>query len=370
MKNFFRIMALTLLLATLLCLFGGCGIIKGEDAMSYEGYVITETMYSYWMSKIKTQFLYQYNNSKDTLTFWNTEVSEGYTYEDFIVDYIQYYAKRVLISMYLFDEYGLSFSDSQKKTIEEKLDELTLSYGGKNAFNEELGEMGLNIQTLERIYYEEAKVDCVDDYFFKSGGILEVTDNDREAYYKANYYCAKWIYIYTNVKLKTDEDGNYIMENGVYQYEDITDENEKQEKLNKVAQVKDRLAAGESFETVRKELTEENIGYDESLPNGIYLSNDDFETYGVDMIDALKNLEVGQYSFFDNGYATVFVKKQPLRDYGQLTDAELEIMPYLDDYVKNEKSETFYNGFEIEIHQDVIEKYDIKTIKGSKNTTI
>ena len=70
--------------------------------------------------------------------------------------------------------------------------------------------------TLERIYYAQAKLTAVNDHLYGENGISKVTDAERENYYKENYYCADWIYVYTKVKLKTGENGELITDqNGV-----------------------------------------------------------------------------------------------------------------------------------------------------------
>ncbi|MBR2460874.1 MAG: hypothetical protein IKB34_06570 [Clostridia bacterium] len=370
MKIIRRMLAVALTLALLLGSLVGCGVLKGDDAIVYGDYSITEVMYQYWVRKYKTLFLYIYNNSVDTESFWTTEIEEDYTYEDFIVDYICAFAKQVLVSMQLFDEHGLSFTAEQKQGVEDRINELIESYGGKNVLNEELGEMGLNIKTLEKIYYEEAKLDAVIEYFFGKNGVLEVNDNDREAYYKDNYYCAKWIYIYTEVKLKTDDKGNFITdENGVYKFEELT-ELEKKEKERIVSTLEKEIAAGGNFEALRDKYSEEGLSYYVTYPDGIILSANDYENYGTDMIEAISTTKIGDYSKFNNGYATVFVKRYDLKDYAKLTDAEKKLLVDFEDLVKVNKSDEFFANYEVEYKYDVLARYDIKTIKGASNTSI
>lgn len=365
-----RTASLILVAAMLVCCFSGCGILKGDTAISYGDYEITEVMYKYWLAKYKTTFLYVYNNSVDTESFWKSEIEKGYTYEDFIMDYIKEYAKQVLVAMQLFDDYGMSFTSAQKNEVKDRINDLIESYGGKNVLNETLGEMGLNIQTLERIYYEEAKLETVNEYFFGTNGVLAVNDNDREAYYKENYYCAMWIYIYTEVKLMTDGNGNYFTdENGVYKFEELS-ETEKQEKQMRLEALKKDLAAGKDFKELREKYSEEGLDYHAAYPDGIILSANDYENYGVDMINVVQGLEEGDYAGFNNGYATVYVKRFPLKDYAKLTEAERKLMVDFEQYVRLSKSEEFFEDYEVSYVDSVIDRYDIKTIKGSKDTSI
>lgn len=376
-RNFFnvnipkRTVAAVLVLLLVCGALAGCGI-SNKAVMKYGDYAITEPMYSYWLSKYKTSFLSIYNNAKDTESFWNTEIEgqDGFTYADFAENFVNEYAKQVLISMQLFDDYGLSFTDEQKEEIEKRISDLIESYGGKNLFNETLGEMGLNIKTLQKIYYAEEKYVIVCDYLFGENGILAVSDNDREAYYKENYYCAEWIYVYTEVKLKMSDDGKYYTDsNGVYIFEKLTDA-EKAEQAEKLLKVEKALAAGDDFSEVREKYTEEGLDYTSTYPDGIILSPEDYTNYGADMIKAIQSLEIGEYTKFNNGYATVIVKRRELKNYSLLTKAELELMLDFEDYVYDEKTENFFNGFDVKVVDGALDKYDIRTIAGAKNTSI
>ena len=230
--------------------------------------------------------------------------------------------------------------------------------------------MGLNIQTLEKIYYEESKLEAVNEYFFGKNGVLAVNDNDREAYYKDNYYCAMWIYIYTEVKLMQDEEGNYLTdENGIYKFEKLT-ELEKEEKQLIVNDLKKDQAAGKDFKELRAKYSEEGLDYHAAYPDGIIMSANDYENYGTDMIEVVQSLKEGDYASFNNGYATVYVKRFPLKDYAKLTDAERKLMVDFEEYVKLSKSEKFFDTYEVSIDDAVLKRFDIKTIKGSKNTSI
>ena len=77
MKLKTRLLCLILALISLVSVFSGCGVIKGDTVMQLEGYKITEAMYSYWMSRYKTLFLNKFNDSKDTEEFWKSQTEDG-----------------------------------------------------------------------------------------------------------------------------------------------------------------------------------------------------------------------------------------------------------------------------------------------------
>ncbi len=370
MKLKLRILSLILVIVTLLGAFTGCGVIKGETVMSYGNYKITEAMYSYWMARYKTLFLYSYNNSKDTNSFWVTEISEGYNYEHFIVDYIDTYASRVLVAMKLFDDFSLSFSDSLKSDIDEHVESLIEAYGTRGAFEKVLGEYGLNIKTLKTIYYAEKKLDAVNEYLFGENGIKAVNDNDREKYYQEQYYCADWIYIYTKYEPVKGEDGGYVTENnGNYKMQELSEER-KAEQAEKLAELNGKLAEGNTdFVTLRTNYSEDNIENFNSFPDGINMSSNDL-AYGVDFLKTLKTLEIGEYGSFEDDYGVWIIRRRELKDFAQLTADELSVMYDFETYVFDAKVDKYYSDYEVIRYEDILGSFDIKTHKGLANTNI
>jgi hypothetical protein len=212
LKSVTKIISLILAVITLCSVFGGCGVIKGDTVMEYEGYEITEAMYSYWKSHFKAAFIDGYgtvgSNGKKTID-WQTKLPNGQTYEQFFEDeLVTPYAKKVLICQKLFDDYKLSFTDEHEQAVEDILNGLESIYGGSKGLNAYLAPYGLNVKTLERIYYAEAKVSIVSEYIFALSGPSEITASERSAYYEANYFCINWIYIYTEKKPADPSLGN------------------------------------------------------------------------------------------------------------------------------------------------------------------
>ncbi len=346
----------------------GFGVIKGDTVMQLGDYKITEAMYSYWMSRFKTLFLYAYNNSKDTESFWNTKVSDDMTYETFITEFIDDYAKKMLISMKLFDEYNLVFSDTAKDNINAKIKELTSAYGSRAAFNKELANYGLNINTLKDIYYVQEKSEAVSGYLFGASGPYSVTDTDREEYYKANYRSVDWIYVYTTKKPKIAEDGGYVTDGtGLYIMEEMSDE-EKATQAEKVAKIKSEIDAGKDFAQLKKQYSEENLENYEYITN-INISPNDIE-YGTEFIKTVQSLEIGKYGEYNDGEATYIIIRKELAPFAKLSDQDLSIMKDFETYVLDDKAEKFYDSVEVTVINEVADRYDIRKIKALTNTNI
>lgn len=345
-------------------------IVDDWIVLSYEGHNITETAYRYWFAKNKTLFLHAYNNGVDDESFWNTEITDGITYEDFYADYVKSYAEEVAVSLYLFDEYGLTLSSQQIDVVKSGIQGAILSFGGEEQLNAELGKYGMDVSVLEYVYLMEQKVNTLNEWIFRDNGLFAITDDDRSEYYQEHYYSAMWIYVYTDVKLMTDENGNYFVdENGVYKYEELT-ESEKQEKQMLVNELMKELAAGKDFKELRARYSEEGLDHYAAYPDGIILSVNDYARYGIDMMDMLQNLKVGEYGSFNNGYVTVFVKRLPLKAYSELTEVERALMVDFEEYVREGKKQKITDGRDITYFDEILNKFDVKKIPHWSNISI
>ena len=356
-----------IILATLSASLVSCGIVTGDTVMQYGDYKITEAMYSYWLSSFKSYFLYYYGETGNYEALWDQTLPDGRTYLQFFEDFMASYSRKVLICMKLFDDHGVSFPKEKRAEIEERIDELIKNYGGKAELNAYLGEYGLNIKTLERIYYEEAKVDVVSDYLFTKGGELELTDAERQAYYESNYYCVNWIYIYTEQKPDTESGGKGA--NAHYNMIELSDE-EKAQKKQLVADILARLQAGESFGELKAKYCEQKnedgtSDYD-YLPNGFNLcANSYSDGYGAELIKVIQGMQTGEYATYTDKYATRIIVRNPLTEYKELTPQEINFMVDFESYAVGDKLDRHIEGIAgVKINTEVADRYrDIKAVK-------
>ena len=275
--------------------------------------------------------------------------------------------------MYLFDKYNLEFDKATKTSISDKIDGLLQAYGEKSKLNEVLKEYGLNIDTLEHIYYEQEKVNVVTRHLFGNGGSMQVSDTDRIAYYQANYYCYERIYLYTDKRPLLTDAGDYVTDlNGNYQMQDLSDT----EKAEKAQLIEDILAelrnGGRSFVALRAEYSEEESVYD-YYPDGINVSANDAGTnYPTEFIKAIQGVEVGEYAVCGDGYGygKYIIARKPLKDFGDLTAQEINMMKSFETYVYDNKSETFFKTMKPTLHNDVMARYDVKKIAQLKYMNI
>lgn len=371
----FRARLLCLLLAAMLSvtLLSGCGVIKGDTVMELNGYKITEAMYSYWMSRYKTVFLQTFNKSKDTESFWNSTAEDGRTYGEYVTDYVNDFAREVLISMKLFDDYGLTFTSDEKSTVTEYIRGLNSAYGSKAAFNEYLASYGLNVATLERIYYAELKVDKVKEALFEEGGIFAVTEDEKKEYYEKHYYRAEWIMVYTDKKLKTtvDENGEtvyYTDASGNYVMEELN-ETEKLEKAERIEELRGKFST-EDIKKLRTEYSDEELSKYEYYTDGIFLSAEDYKNYGTELIKRISETEIGEISELKSDEAIYFIKRYELKAYSELTTQELNLMVNFDSYAASDKMTSYYAAFDVKTNGDVLGRFDIRSVKALTNSNV
>ncbi len=367
MKKTVKILSAVMCAVMLMLSLASCGVIRGDTVMEYEGYKITEAMYSYWKSRYKAVFVSNYgttgSDGKKTID-WSAKLPDGSTYEQFFEEFVNTRAKKVLISQKLFDDYNLSFTEEQEQTITDAMEGLTNTYGGKKELNTYLSAYGLNTKTLESIYYAEAKVDIVADYIFGASGPYAVTTAEEISYYQSNYYCVNKIYIYTKKKPSEEAGGNNA--DGSYIMVDI-EEPERSQKEQLVKDILAKLQAGEKFTELKAAHCEGKANY---LSNGFNLSANDYGSYGVDFVKHVQSMNIGDITTFEDEYGTQILVRNPLTDYTALEAAEKSVMVGFDDYVKQEKWEKLIAEFKIEIDNDVIARYKPQTVKPFTNLAI
>lgn len=363
-----RILCALLVAVMLVGSLFSCGIVSGDAVMEYKGYEISEAMYSYWMARYKTLFITTYGNK------WDSRVDDTQTYAEFFHEFVMNYAKKVLVCMYLFDSLELEFDEKTIVAVEDRILGLEQAHGGKEKLNKVLQEYGLNIDTLEDIYYQQEKVNFVTSHLFGSGGTMAVTDNDRISYYEANYYCYDRIYLYTEKCPKLTDKGDYITDaEGNYQMRELT-EAEKAEKERELETIKSAIENGtKSFLALRAEYSDENLSVFDFYPDGINVSaNDAGSSYNTEFIKTLQQTEVGAYAVCDDGVGCgkYVILRRPLKSFTELTAQEINMMKNFEKYVYDHKADTYFATMEIKVNEDVAARYDVKQIKQLKYMNI
>ncbi len=361
---------LCLLLAAAACmgclLLAGCSAGGGETVMEYRGYKITAPMYQYFSATLKANIL-KASGVKDSDEFWDTEVTDGVTAETYYTEMLDRRVKNLCISEYLFRYYGLKLEDSVKKSIEDDINEKIEYYGGRAALNEALATLGINISILKEIYTIEEKQSAVYSYLFGDGGSMEPDDSEVEEYYRSNYSRMYYIVLYTTKPVK-DSEGNYIYDtDGSWKTEQMTEE--------EIAAVKEKAQtlfheAEEGDDALFVSLMKENSDFDilTNYPNGLFVSANEYETYGAKIVNLLGEMKPGDVRTFEESYSVWILRKLELTEYSELSDTDIKQLSSLAAYTAQKKYTQYFDeiGKEVSVSDSVKQEYGLRRVEASR----
>ena len=307
--------AVALLLAAVCILCAGCTV-ASPAYMSSGKYGITVSMYKYWLAYYKTRFYssfvsYGIFDGEYDESVWEQSPDGDKTFSEQVTEYVDGLIKQMIICAKLYDEMGLSSDKETKQLLESTVDQFVnddiAAVGSRPELNSLLGKIGMNINTLRRVFEYEAKAMIVADRLFGEGGKYAVTDEEREEYYQQNYHRVKHILINNSFKYVTDENGEPVMNTGRYEREDLTDE-EKAEKLALAQQLFERVQNGGNFEELIETYNEDD-GMS-TYTEGYFITPDTM--LDTKYITAAITLKDGEASLEETSYGLMIIKKYPL----------------------------------------------------------
>ena len=248
---------LAALLAALLLIFPLASCAREMPAVTAGKTVVTANMYQYWASSYKAVFAYSYSDYADNDSFWQKELSSGGTVAEYLDSLVLRYVRQTAAAADCCDRLGVRLSDKTLDAIDARLDDLEADYadGSRNAFNRLLAAYGVNRSILREIYIMEAKVEALENALFAADGELALTDEARERYYGENYVRVSLILVGDTYRYATDENGSFILDPSTNSYVTVslTDE-EKAEKAAKITEIDEKLAAGEDFAALERQI--------------------------------------------------------------------------------------------------------------------
>ncbi|MBR6514924.1 MAG: hypothetical protein IKT46_08850 [Clostridia bacterium] len=354
-KTLFTILCVCLLLGCVACT-------KTENTiMTYKGAKAPESLYSYWMSTYKSVFLDSFNDGIDSDEFWDMLISDDMTYEEYIVDWINTEMKYRTVALKLFDEYGLELTDSTIERIDADISEKLEYAESREELNTRLAKFNMNIDMLREVYIANEKYESVREYLYGQGGEEAPTDKERAEYFADNYYCLKYITIYSGVILKTDESGAYVYdEDGQIELIKLDDE-QKALKKKIIDSIIAGVEAGGDFDEYMSEYSE--VDYSE-YPNGFFVSENDSSRLGGDIINAAKEINFGEIKVLSDENITYIVKKLDLPEYTSLTSSDKTQLEDMDDYIIREKFAARFGEYaaDVVVNEELTKRYNIREI--------
>lgn len=307
-----------------------------KTVLEFDGEVVTENMYKYWMCTYKSVFANTYSDFSNTSAFWNSVMENGQTAEEYLSATVLENVKLTLICAAKFDSLRGKLTQKQLDAIDERIEDYKTEYadGSTKIFNSILAEYGVNVKILREIYIMEAKAVALLDLLYGDSGILTVSPDEKDAYYEDNYARILMIYINDKFEYVTDENGKYYTdENGYYVTEEL-DEKSLAKKKADIAAVESALEDGTDFSMLYKKYSE-----DTSYENGYYMSAS--MTFIKEVVDAAMDLKTNEWCTVESEYGTHIIKRVALEEKGY----------------EKEENKSFFTSFDSDLKDDLFIKY-------------
>ena len=263
---------------------------------------------------------------------WNTEASEGQTYEEFVKASVQEALEVMVLSEQHAEEYDAVLTDAEKEMVAKAVQEFS-----DGNTQEDKEKVSGDDETVERVMTLLAVNEKVMNAV-KAGADTEVSDD--EAAQKSMMYVR---YDYESY----DEDGNTVT---------VTDD-EKAELQNSAKELSDAAKAGEDFEALaeEQELTANTVAFDSETT-----------TYDAELIAAADALDEGEVSdVIETETACYVVKLVSLFDKDATESKKDEIVSERQTELYNEVTAEWLAEAEIEVDEDVWATIDFNALSVS-----
>ncbi len=353
-----RIAAFLLCILMIMTAFSSCGI--GKAAMEYKGRKISANMYSYWMSKIKTAYVSSSNNND---AYFDTAYNDDMTYEDKLMEEINYNIKVFLVCLTLFEEFGLKVSDSAREEIELSMNDLIESYGSKEELNLALAPYDIDCKTLEEIMLIEWKANEVFDYLYGDGGPRKISDEKIDGFYRENYRLMDMIIIFTGVEYEKDSDGKLVVDSttGSYKTKALSEE-DRAKKVVLANDIVTKLQNGEDFDALKKQYNED-VNKDEFESGYYMLPANDVDVYGTDIVVAAQSTEIGGVTKVEDENVIYIMKRKELKDKPYLDEKYSVQFSNLLEYCRLVDFKEYMTELvkEVKTKEENVSKYSVRT---------
>ena len=357
MKRIVYLLVIALVAATVCgCAVKSVGYAEYGESGKYR---VSQAMYKYWLAYYKTRFYVIMEDygiiSEATYTedFWDETIEDGETYGDRVFSHVESLVNEMLVCAALFDEYGLDKDTKMKKTLDDTVasfvDNDIQAAGSRAELNKQLGQIGLNVTELKKIYELEAKELIMAEYLFGEDGKEPVTDAEREEYYQKNYHRIKYVLLDPYKKQMTDVYGYPVVDTttGYYKTVELTEE-EQAEVRKLAASIRDQAAAGADFDALVSEYNQDKaMG---TYTDGFFFTEHD--AYDADFLSDAVPLKVGETVLSESSYGLIIVKKYPLDPGLWKNEINAAFFSGLDDSIIGEKKEKKYGAYYGEIKRD------------------
>jgi len=400
---YLKIIALVMVIAMLACVLASC---SSSPVMTLEvdgkTYTVTEGEFSTFMKVIKTNVLISigYGSVIDSI-IWDTKIDEDQTYDEYYTNYVSNLMKSVLIEKYLFDKFGLEYSEEKLAEYKSDVTSLNTRFGSPGSY-----KMYFGYTAQDYIDYYEKSLDrseLITEYLYTGENAHDpVTAEEKEAYYTDNYKGYMYIYLDMNNSVSTveEEDGTkyYIgldssdneykllitTEDGVTKIENVgrvdgkemdenvtivefktyeLDDDGVDEKSNLPDLIMQGLEAGTDFKTLA--LTYSDDYYTYLYENGVFIKDTDNLVNNDVVMNAVRELEIDEHTDkleISDGKYVYIVKRVDLIDKAYELDEYKNVFSSFDDDVMYDKYDELVDTYRDKIVADsaALSKFNMK----------
>lgn len=273
------------------------GLDPEATMLTVDGKDVSVGMYLYWLVYTMSSVSSNTDWVDDAgLLKWDTEVSEGQTVKDLVIEETLNTAKLYMTIENWAEQYNMTLTDEEETSLQTELENIKAQLGGEEAYEAYLWDMGLTAENnlrLSRVYYLYAKMQ---NSVTQEGSPLYITDDI--------------LYQYDGITEDTILADHILLTTG-------DDETENQELYSTMEEVLKALQdAGENAPEVFSYLAD-NMSQDPGrayYPNGYLLTQD--SDYVQEFKDAAFALEENEFSdIITTEYGYHIIMRRPIREY-------------------------------------------------------
>jgi len=305
----------------IMALFSACSITNEVKVVAtVNNEEITMEDFNYYLSSVKAQM--EYEASQDGQTdmdkFWKTEI-EGKKAVDIAKEKALEEAVKYKVQVLKAKELGLTVDENDEKQIKEQKDNMIKNIGSRKGYDETLKQYGLNDAKFTEMMRGQVLIGKLQQMIVNDEEPMAVSEQELRDYYENNKTALN------RIKAK------HILFKTVDENQQPFPEEQQEEVKKKAEEVYNRIKAGEDFDTLMYEFSEDP-GLQTS-PDGYVFGKGEMVKPFEDAAYALKPGEISELVKSDYGYH--IIKREELSFEDVKTNNAIKIDISIDKLRKN-----------------------------------
>lgn len=189
--------AIPLFLALALC-FSCLFSCAEKGVLSYGSQSLSSDLFTYALTLNKTKtlatLLGSSQNLEDDPAIWTTDLGDGTTYADTVLDNTLSTMKMTLFYCTYAEEQGITLSAEEEQSVKESVEEIVSSFSSRKAFDEYMQTYGFDYDLIYR-YYELDTLSQAGMRAYFQHPLTSLTEADVKAYYTEHYVTLLYLYV-------------------------------------------------------------------------------------------------------------------------------------------------------------------------------